>query len=1118
MPMLTTLSKEERRELAQAIDDILRFLRVPIWKSELDDKLKKVVNMEKKLVRHLLSQWDEQGKKAVKKAAEILGLEGEITEPELQAILNAIAHEMGPGLQAQVQEQVTDILNSAYILGKEITGKQVGIKPTLSLIDFQAREWLAQDALFWIGDYYDKNLGATISEMTRHLAIEQGLGRKEVGRQLKAALGDQFAQSSEVYWRGLAATAITRARSFGGVQAMVEAQVDTYEILPVGDERTCPTCMEMAKHTFKVEHAVKLRDAVLNAKRPEDIKSIHPWLPFKEVQGLTTAQAARKGLALPPYHFHCRCTYVVSSFRETVADKEPLPISFVRDEPVKDELPESLEKLTYVGSGAYLGGTGEKHIYQDKAGQKYLFKPALSKAGKVEEFRAYVQEVASEIARRIYDEGQFVQIKVVRDSKGRLGTLQKLMPEVEGDLKKISWKSLSPYQLSMLQREHVLDWTIGNFDSHGGNFILLKDGRVLGIDKEQAFRYIGDKKSWKMSLDYHPNKIYGEQEPIYNTIYRAFANKEIDLDLQTVLPALQRLEAIPDSEYRAILRPYAESLLGKGAKAESFLDQAVRRKNSVRAQYEAFFTELLKARDPKYTGQFKFLDQIAAVDIKKLPLAARTLPKEELEKLNVKALKAMAKEQNVKYYHNMTKKELIEALADPDSAEKISIAVKERLRARLEAAKLKPPALPVVEPPAAGDIMENLNLVGKSPYGTAARKDGPKIEGQVVNIRRIEDNGRTGFQLTFKVTQDYHKDVERALNTLGASHGSYVFSGGRIDRKRGVYQMGGERRTVTSAWVYADGNRQIFFAGPASDRALLGQVEIRIYETDGVKAAKKLQETLKQLNLADVLIDPTPEEDRLLRLSRLAWQHAPREDINIPVKERTPGVMEEILRKNGVDPSRADKLVEREVWPGYKTFVEEGMSREYKKAGAEYLFSGVGDDPAKVLKIFAEESPGLMSTMQRFHNGIFTGGASQSADISSGGADSAFVRLVTKNAVGKYHFSDHFKGYGYRLIFDVKELERTDWYAYGHDAFGTTMESDFRKRLGAMEFVTKLNSDYRISNEIMFRRGIRKESIIGITCDTSSQKQALMDRFMQAGIKEINGKPLDRFIKVQGKI
>lgn len=54
---------------------------------------------------------------------------------------------------------------------------------------------------------------------------------------------------------------------------------------------------------------------------------------------------------------------------------------------------------------------------------------------------------------------------------------------------------------------------------------------------------MGDAKSHVMSYTYHPNSAYGETEPVYNTLFRRFAEEDIDLNLQDTLPYIKRLRA-----------------------------------------------------------------------------------------------------------------------------------------------------------------------------------------------------------------------------------------------------------------------------------------------------------------------------------------------------------------------------------------------------------------------------------------------------------------------------------------------------------------------------------------------------------------------------------------------
>lgn len=790
---------------------------------------------------------------------------------------------------------------------------------------------------------------------------------------------------------------------------------------------------------------------------------------------------------------------------------EPLPVP-------KSGIPD-LSELNYKGSGAYLGGAGEKHIYTDVAGAEYIFKPAVTKDGyKVEPFRAHVQEAVSNLGRMLYEADQVIEVKTV-EIGGKLGTMQRLIPDVIGDLKKINWKVLPPEDWKKIQEEHVLDWVTGNFDAHGGNFIKLKDGRLLATDKEQSFRYLLDSKSWQMNLGYHPNAAYGEQEPIYNTIYRAFGNKEVDLDLQTVLPALKRLEAIPDDEYKALFRPYAETLKGKGPNAEGLLIAIVERKKQTRETYRQCFNQLLKKRDPSFKGTFKFLDEITITEAAKQPIAAQLLGAAELQKLTVKSLKEMAAGKGIKYAGQMNKKELIKALSEPDNLDALIIQVGERID-ELKKARRTKKMKQVVEPVAGQKIdpFNDLEVAARSPIGFSVKKDAKIVEGQQVTIRRISIDEREGYQIYFKVSKDFHRDVGEEMKKLGSTREQIKFYRGYRDHQTGTYISDSSSMIRKGdAWVLKDDNIEMTFVTSERLRAYTGYCEFMVFEENGKKAAAVFKNLLQKLKMDKIASDPTPDDEYLHRLSVLAWQHFPRDEIKVGLKTRTTDEMEQFLKDRRIDPQRAKDMVEKEVFPGYRTYVEEGISKEYAKTGAVNLWAGVGTDVNSVVKILEPESPGLISTAQRFQSGIFSTGSSEDQDEASGGADSVFVRLVTKNTRGKHSYKDHYMGSGYRIIFDVKTLERKDWYAFNADSYGKTYDR-YEHRKSPIEHIQEVDQNYSLGNEIMFRRGLSKEYVKEVNCDQEHQRDKLIEVFKQSGINEINGIRIDDFIKVRSKI
>ncbi|MGE5551506.1 MAG: hypothetical protein ACM3ZC_13420 [Bacteroidota bacterium] len=1098
-----------------------------IGKLDLAGILDTIGKVESSLGVLYLHSWDTAMQAAIAAASAVFNAgKGPIGEKDIAAALDAMAEELGPGMQELTAEQAGKLLSASYLLGRHLAAKFAEFTPKLQQIDELAQAWLKADNFYWVGNYYSAQLGQTISDAVRHLAIEQGLGRDDVGRALKATFGSQFKDQTGTYWRGLAGTAAERARSFGGVQSLVEAEVDEYEILPVGDERTCDKCMELAKHTFRTEHAVALRDAVMAADNPEAIKALHPWLSMEEVQGASTEELVGLGQALPPYHFWCRCTYVVTSFSETVAKAVPLELKVEQPAPAQETLPGDLGNLEFLGSGAHLGGAGEKYIYRDPAtGQAYLFKPAVSKSGSPEPFRAYVQQGASDVAKRIYGPGDFIEIKVVTDPNGRLGTLQQLLPDVAGDLKKIQWQSLTPEQLKRVQREHVLDWAIGNFDSHPGNFIAA-GGQIYGIDKEQAFRYLAQGDSWKMSLTYHPNAKYGEVEPLYNTIYRAFAKNEVDLDLQTVLPALQRLEAIPDIEYRAIWRPYAEVLKGKGQAAEDLLDLIVKRKHEVREQFKAFYTDLLKARygggGKAFKVKFLFADETTGSGLEELPLAARVLTKAELQAMDLKSLKQLAKAQKIKYGSQMNKAELVEALADPDNAAAVSVKAKERLRATLEAklARQAPKVIPMPTP-LGTDPFDDLAAIPARRHGVAVRRDKKIVEGQQVNICRINAAGREGWRLNCKITKPHHAQIEAAMRQAGARETYLRRPMGNWTK--GVLEfddVGGNVVKALQMTTQAHGATvEIRFVPDGIDKihAMDGYFEARVFGAQGQAAATALRESLDKLGLADLAGVPGPEDEQIMRLSRLLWQHAPAVEAKMPLQGRTVDALEQALRGVGVDPARAARLVEKEVVPGYVTYTDIEVANECRQAGAIYAWCGV-EDLDDVVKIVSPGGTGLASTRLRWFDCLSGKGASESSDMKCGGADSAFLRLAVQSVQGKASYSSSFGNGDYQLIFDLNVLERTDWYFYSKDSFGTTAPSSMARRLSPKESVTYLNNNYRGDNEVMMRRGVGLQYLTAIHTDSDYKRLSLINKLKQHGIHEINRVPVEKFVVVQSLI
>jgi len=251
---------------------------------------------------------------------------------------------------------------------------------------------------------------------------------------------------------------------------------------------------------------------------------------------------------------------------------------------------------------ADIEGAHTKYFFQDKQGDKWLFKPVS------EEFRGYGDEVAYRIGRLIDPESievRFMELNV--PGRGKLkGSIQKWRTDLakEFDYRDVVIDNLSVAELEQLQREHVIDWLISNHDAHGKQFLRLKNGKIAAIDKGQLFKFIGDDR---LSIDYHPNRKFGENEPLYNTLMRAWRDGKIEMDLQATYKYINSIESITDDAYTELLKPYAERRFSRQPlKLKQFYETAVTRKNNLRKDFEEFYSGLLRkrAKDKKLVFNF----------------------------------------------------------------------------------------------------------------------------------------------------------------------------------------------------------------------------------------------------------------------------------------------------------------------------------------------------------------------------------------------------------------------------------------------------------------------------------------------------------------------------------
>ncbi|MCK9871342.1 hypothetical protein MRI28_17145 [Nocardiopsis dassonvillei] len=262
-----------------------------------------------------------------------------------------------------------------------------------------------------------------------------------------------------------------------------------------------------------------------------------------------------------------------------------------------------------------LGGVHTKSLHTGPDGQQWLFKPDKKAGGAV----AQAEAVASLVYRSAGIPAVPVYTAKVGSHQGVVQPLVKGAQPLTHDT--ASW---SQTDVDAVMRTHVARWVLSDHDGHPNNVLRTPSGGLLPCDAGQSFKHFGKDK---LSLGFHPNKAYGSPLPAHHLAYQAFLSgslgEGVKIKPQVVHPVIKKIEAIPDSQWRAMLHSTAYQGAGRSevswvptmreraAKkhgistekvtkeqiAEAFLDHACERKNSLREDFASFFEKDLKLKD-----------------------------------------------------------------------------------------------------------------------------------------------------------------------------------------------------------------------------------------------------------------------------------------------------------------------------------------------------------------------------------------------------------------------------------------------------------------------------------------------------------------------------------------
>lgn len=196
------------------------------------------------------------------------------------------------------------------------------IKPNFDLQDQRAINFIRNSDEFYFGRYVtDPQTKAALKTWLQEDYLKSGRSIRDPGEieKFRERFGDRVAKEDYKVLR-VVETSASRAKNWGNIMTINEARGRTIQIAgPNNDNVICDWCRAMMNppKEFKVAPVVDHVKEVM-ANKPEDLPRLSPFLPGRfspaAAKDASEGQLLAQGIALPPFHPHCRHRHIVKDF------------------------------------------------------------------------------------------------------------------------------------------------------------------------------------------------------------------------------------------------------------------------------------------------------------------------------------------------------------------------------------------------------------------------------------------------------------------------------------------------------------------------------------------------------------------------------------------------------------------------------------------------------------------------------------------------------------------------------------------------------------------------------------------------------------------------------------
>ena len=243
----------------------------------------------------------------------------------LERLLKSAEKILGKDLAEKFEPEAKKYLFRAFKAGKAMNGIPQGIQTLFDEAHRAALDWMVEHDRFWLGKVFPSHMRDSFKGIIVR-GLEEGLGRKDIARKLRSlTFGSSKAPGKIELYNRVASASVNRARNWGSLFSMEEAEIETYIWRAVGDERTCSRCLYLDGLEFSVPRMMN-RVRMALEKSPSDIEWISPWpthdlarddyyirtsMGREYIRGKPTGWLEDRGIGLAPLHASCRCTATI---------------------------------------------------------------------------------------------------------------------------------------------------------------------------------------------------------------------------------------------------------------------------------------------------------------------------------------------------------------------------------------------------------------------------------------------------------------------------------------------------------------------------------------------------------------------------------------------------------------------------------------------------------------------------------------------------------------------------------------------------------------------------------------------------------------------------------------